>query len=111
MTGPAGKPPTDDDVSIDELRQAVEHMHGVPARFVEAVEVDERFNGGHWSVLNSASAPRHGIQVLPSAHANGARRSSHHDRLGVQQRKRVDAEARRAELRAVRREHGRGMSR
>jgi hypothetical protein len=36
---------TDDDVSIDELREAVEHMHGVPARFVEAVEVDERFNG------------------------------------------------------------------
>jgi len=35
----------DDDVSIDELREAVEHMHGVPARFVESVEVDERFNG------------------------------------------------------------------
>jgi hypothetical protein len=35
----------DDDVSIDELREAVEHMHGVPARFVEAVEVDERFKG------------------------------------------------------------------
>jgi len=24
---------------------AVVHLHGVPARFVEAVEVDERFNG------------------------------------------------------------------
>ena len=35
----------DNDVSVDELREAVEHMHGVPARFVEAVEVDERFNG------------------------------------------------------------------
>jgi hypothetical protein len=35
----------DDDVSLDELREAVEHMHGVPARFVEAVEVDERFQG------------------------------------------------------------------
>lgn len=35
----------DDDVSIDELREAVEHMHGVPATFVEAVEVDERFQG------------------------------------------------------------------
>jgi hypothetical protein len=35
----------DDDVSIDELREAVEHMHGVPARYVETVEVDERFNG------------------------------------------------------------------
>jgi hypothetical protein len=35
----------DDDVSIDELREAVEHMHGVPARFVEAVEVDERHEG------------------------------------------------------------------
>src|SRR5580698_752925 len=35
----------DDDVSIDELQKAVEHMHGVPARFVETVEVDERFNG------------------------------------------------------------------
>lgn len=42
MTHPAGI--HDDDVSIDELREAVEHMHGVPARFVEAVEVDERFN-------------------------------------------------------------------
>jgi hypothetical protein len=36
---------TDNDVSIDELREAVEYMHGVPAKFVEAVEVDERFNG------------------------------------------------------------------
>jgi hypothetical protein len=36
---------TDDDVSIDELQRAVEYMHGVPARFVEAVELDERFNG------------------------------------------------------------------
>jgi hypothetical protein len=35
----------DDDVSIDELREAVEHLHGVSARFVEAVEVDERFKG------------------------------------------------------------------
>ena len=35
----------DDDVSIDELREAVEHLHGVPARFVEAIEVDERFQG------------------------------------------------------------------
>jgi hypothetical protein len=34
-----------DDVSIDELRETVEHLRGVPARFVEAVEVDERFNG------------------------------------------------------------------
>jgi hypothetical protein len=32
--------PVDDDVSIDELRQAVEHLHGVPAKFIEAVEVD-----------------------------------------------------------------------
>jgi hypothetical protein len=43
MTDPAGLP--DDDVSIDELREAVEHLHGGPARFVEAVEVDERFQG------------------------------------------------------------------
>lgn len=35
----------DDDVSIDELREAVEHMHGVPASYVESVEVDERFQG------------------------------------------------------------------
>ena len=35
----------DDDVSIEELQKAVEHMYGVPAHFVEAVEVDERFNG------------------------------------------------------------------
>jgi hypothetical protein len=30
---------------IDELREAVEHMQGVPARYVETVEVDERFKG------------------------------------------------------------------
>jgi hypothetical protein len=36
--------PTDGHVSIDELREAVEHLHGVPARFVEPIEVDERFN-------------------------------------------------------------------
>ena len=35
----------DDDVSIEELQKAVEHLHGVPARFLEAVEVDERFKG------------------------------------------------------------------
>jgi hypothetical protein len=35
----------DDDVSIDELREAVEHMHGVPATYLETVEVDERFKG------------------------------------------------------------------
>ena len=35
----------DDDVSVDELREAIEHMHGALARFVEAVEVDERFDG------------------------------------------------------------------
>jgi hypothetical protein len=34
----ATKPPMPDDVSIDELREAVEHMHGVPARFIEPVE-------------------------------------------------------------------------
>lgn len=37
--------PADDDVSVDELREAVEHMHGVPATYLETVEVDERFNG------------------------------------------------------------------
>jgi len=35
----------DDDVSVDELREAVEHMHGVKAKFLKAVEVDERFEG------------------------------------------------------------------
>jgi hypothetical protein len=35
----------DTDVSIEELQKAVEHMHGVPARFVESVEVDERHEG------------------------------------------------------------------
>ena len=29
----------EDDVSIDELREEVEHMHGVPASYVEAGEV------------------------------------------------------------------------
>ncbi len=39
-------PPTqDDDVSIDELKEWVEFFHGVPASFVEAVEVDERLDG------------------------------------------------------------------
>jgi hypothetical protein len=45
MTSSVKTPPMDDDVSIDELQKAVEHMHGVPARFVEAVEVDERHDG------------------------------------------------------------------
>jgi len=35
----------DDDVSIEELQKAVEHMHGVPARSVEAVEVRARSSG------------------------------------------------------------------
>ena len=35
----------DDDVSTDELREWVEYLHGVPASFIEAVEVDERFDG------------------------------------------------------------------
>jgi hypothetical protein len=30
-------------VSLDELREAVEYLHGVPAKFIEGVEVDERF--------------------------------------------------------------------
>jgi hypothetical protein len=42
---PAGIHALDDDVSVDELREAVEHMHGVPAKYVEAVEVDEQHNG------------------------------------------------------------------
>jgi hypothetical protein len=40
-----GRPVIDNDVSIEELQKAVEHMHGVPARFVESVEVDERHEG------------------------------------------------------------------
>jgi hypothetical protein len=32
----------DDDVSIDELREAVEHMHGVPARFAQAAPIAVR---------------------------------------------------------------------
>lgn len=35
----------DDEVSIEELQAAVEHMHGVPASFVESVDVHETFNG------------------------------------------------------------------
>jgi hypothetical protein len=34
-----------DDVSVAELQKAVEHMHGVPARFVGSVEVNERHEG------------------------------------------------------------------
>lgn len=41
--GPGQHP--DDDVSIDDQRKAVEHMRGVAARFVEAVEVEKRFQG------------------------------------------------------------------
>ena len=40
ITDPSGILHPLDDVSIDELREAVEHMHGVPARFVETVEVE-----------------------------------------------------------------------
>jgi hypothetical protein len=32
----------DDEVSVEELQKALEHLHGVPATFVEAVDVDER---------------------------------------------------------------------
>jgi hypothetical protein len=42
---PAASHMTDDDVSIAALQTAVEHMQGVPARFVESVEVDERYEG------------------------------------------------------------------
>lgn len=37
---------TVEDVSIDELREAVEHMHGAPARYVEAIEVHEKLPDG-----------------------------------------------------------------
>jgi len=61
----------DDGVSVDELREAVEHMHGVPARFVEAVEVDERFNG---DVVSSSGNPSEGRgtgrSLNDAAHAN-----------------------------------------
>lgn len=36
----------DDEVPVDELRQVVEQLHGVPATFVEIAEVDETFDGG-----------------------------------------------------------------
>lgn len=35
----------DDDVSIDELRQAVEHNCGATAKFLEAVDVHEKHEG------------------------------------------------------------------
>ncbi len=34
-----------EDVSIAELQKAVEHMDGVPARFVEAVKIDKHNEG------------------------------------------------------------------
>jgi hypothetical protein len=43
MSDPAGIHPLDDDVSMDELPEVVEHIRGVPARFVEPVKIDERF--------------------------------------------------------------------
>lgn len=33
------------EVSVDELREAVEHLHGAPARFVVVHHVEERFKG------------------------------------------------------------------
>jgi len=57
----------DDDVSIDELRQAVEHMHGVPARFVESVEVDERHEGK--PIWQGA------VKVFAVEHPSGAKRA------------------------------------
>jgi hypothetical protein len=60
MTDPASIP--DDDVSIDELRDAVEHMHGVPARFVDAIEVHETLPDGRsvWEgTVNVFALTRH----------------------------------------------------
>jgi hypothetical protein len=35
----------DDDVSVDELRKAIQHMHACDSRFVEAVDVHETHDG------------------------------------------------------------------
>lgn len=32
MGDPAARAPMDDDVSIDELQKAIEHLYGLPAR-------------------------------------------------------------------------------
>jgi hypothetical protein len=57
-----------DAVSTDDLRMAVERIHGVSARFVESVEVDERFEGDVvWQGV---------VKVFDLAeHASGARRA------------------------------------
>lgn len=71
---------TDDDVSIDELREAVEYLHGVPATFVEAVEADERFNGaivwqGAVKVFDLAGHPSGATKAYAwSYRTEGARR-------------------------------------
>lgn len=58
----------DSDVPVDELQRAVEHMHGVPARFVESVEVDERHEGKR--VWQGA------VKVFElTAHPSGAKRA------------------------------------
>lgn len=79
----------DDDVSIDELREAVERMHGVPARFVEAVEVDERLNGevvwqGAVKVFDLTGHSRNprvprAVPIIPAELAVTARRTKAHD--------------------------------
>jgi hypothetical protein len=62
-------PKEPDDVSSDELARHVQAMHGVPAKFVEAVEVHEKMPDGTTTVWEGA------VKVFAIAgHPSGATR-------------------------------------
>ena len=78
----------DDEVSIDELREAVEHMHGVPATFVESVDVDERFQGaivwqGSVKVFALANHPSGATRAYAWSHRTEGTRRKFKAVLGV----------------------------
>jgi hypothetical protein len=78
----------DDDVSIEELQKAVEHLHGVPATFVEAVAVDERFQGavvwqGTVKVFSLAGHPSGATRAYAWSHRTEGTRRKFKAVLGV----------------------------
>jgi len=78
----------DDEVSIEELQKAVEHLHGVPASFVEAVDVDERFNGeivwqGRVSVFALSGHPSGATRAYAWSHRTEGTRRKFKAVLGV----------------------------
>ena len=78
----------DDEVSTEELQKAVEHLHGVPATFVEAVEVDERFQGeivwqGRVTVFALAGHPSGATRAYAWSHRTEGTRRKFKAVLGV----------------------------